>query len=342
MRNNLEVKTGKTKKTPWLIAVIFVVLLMTSWQIISKQQLLPVDPSDSTKIEVHIAENSSAAQVADILKAKDLIRSKRAFLKYCAQKHLDAQLKAGVYDLSRSQTVQSISLQLAEGKGMKNSFTIPEGYTLQQISDLLVREKLVSREDWENALQDDYDYDFLPRQGNNRLEGFLFPDTYSVAEQATAHAIINNMLANFDRHWTKEFTSTASQRHMSVQEIVTVASLIEKEARVAGERKRIAGVIYNRLNIGMPLQIDATILYSLGLHKEKINNQDLQVDSPYNTYRHKGLPPGPIACPGLASIEAALQPENHNYYYYVAKGDGSHYFSKTFAEHEQARQKYQQ
>lgn len=338
----LEVKHKKPRWIPLLLALISLVLMLFSWQVLSRNQYMPVDPQDQTQIEVHIPGNTTAVEVAKILKEKDLIRSEKAFLKYCARENLDSQLKAGVYGLSRSQTLQDISRQIAEGKGMSNPFTIPEGYTLKQIGDLLIEKDMVSRQDWQEALQDEYNYDFLPATGGgDRLEGFLFPDTYSAAEHTTAHEIIDNMLANFARHWDKDFTDLARQRQMSVQEVVVVASLIEKEARVAAERTRIAGVIYNRLKIGMPLQIDATILYSLGQHKEQINNRDLQVDSPYNTYRHTGLPPGPIACPGLASIKAALDPESHGYYYYVAKGDGSHYFSKTFAEHEQARQKYQ-
>ncbi len=338
----LEVKKGKPRWIPLFLSLLFLILLVFGWQAITRLQYLPVDAQDRSQIEVHIPENSSAVEVAQILKEKDLIRSERAFLRYCVQEHFDSQLKAGVYRLSRSQSLQAISQYLVEGKGVMNSFTIPEGYTLQQIGDLLIRENIVNQEYWQQALRDEYNYDFLPANGDEKyLEGFLFPDTYAVAEQATAHEIIDDMLSNFASHWTTKYDQAAQQRQISVKETIIIASLIEKEAQVPAERKRIAGVIYNRLDLGMPLQIDATILYSLGQHKEQISNQDLQVNSPYNTYRHTGLPPGPIACPGTASIEAALYPESHPYYYYVAKGDGSHYFSKTFAEHETAIIKYQ-
>lgn len=338
----LQMKPQKSKRIPLWLAVLALLLLIFGWQAIAKNSYLPVDPQDKSPVQVRIPDNSNAGQVARILKDNDLIRSERTFVKYCARENLDSRLKAGVYGFSRSQTLQEISIQIAEGKGMSNVFTIPEGFTLQQIGDLLVKKGLVSADEWQSALLDEYDYDFLPARGSKtRLEGFLFPDTYSAAEKTSAHEIVDRMLANFNRHWDQECTKLARQRQMSVGEVVIVASLIEKEARVPSERTRIAGVIYNRLKIGMPLQIDATVLYSLGQHKEWVSNKDLQVDSPYNTYRHTGLPPGPIACPGLASIKAALNPETHGYYYYVAKGDGSHHFSKTFAEHEQARQKYQ-
>lgn len=338
----LQVIPPKTRRIPLLLALIALLLLIFSWQFISQKSYLPVDSQDKSQIQVRIPENSNASDVARILKDNDLIRHERTFVKYCVRENLDSRLKAGVYNLSRSQSLQEIGIQIAEGKGMSNAFTIPEGFTLQQIGELLIEKELVSAQDWQEALLDEYDYDFLPARGSKvRLEGFLFPDTYSAAEKTSAHEIIDHMLANFNRHWDKECIELARQRQMSVGEVVIVASLIEKEAQFPSERARIAGVIYNRLKIGMPLQIDATVLYSLGQHKEWVSNKDLQVNSPYNTYRNTGLPPGAIACPGLASIKAALNPETHGYYYYVAKGDGSHYFSKTFAEHEKARQKYQ-
>ncbi len=336
------VKHLRPKLVPTLMTIMFIVLLFIGWQIITRNLYLPVNPDDKSRIELRIPPSSTAVQVAQILKENDLIRSERAFLNYCQDKKLDAQLKAGLYSLSRSQSVQDISQQLAAGETVQNNFTIPEGYTLQQIGQLLVARKLVSQEEWQAALLDDYKYDFLPEQSSQaRLEGYLFPDTYQVTEDNNAHEIIDHMLSNFASHWDREFAEMARARGTGIREAIIVASLIEKEARVPAERKRIAGVIYNRLAIGMPLQIDATILYSLGEHKEQISYQDLKVNSPYNTYLHPGLPIGPIACPGTASMQAALNPEKHAFYYYVSQGNGSHYFSKTYAEHQNAIIKYQ-
>lgn len=337
-----EVKHRRSRLLQLLLVIAFAVLLMIGWQMINRNQWLPVDAADKSRIELRIPPASTAADAARLLKEHDLIRSESAFLRYLKKEKLDAQLKAGLYSLSRSQSVQEISRQLAAGDTVKSSFTIPEGYTVKQIGELLVKDKVVSREDWEKALQDDYDYDFLPAQGGEkRFEGYLFPDTYQVAEDSSAHEIINGMLKNFKSRWDSEFAQLAKDKGKTIKEAVIVASLVEKEAQVPSERKRIAGVIYNRLAIGMPLQIDATVLYSLGKHKEQITYADLKYDSPYNTYVYAGLPVGPIASPGTASIEAALSPEKHGYYYYVAKGDGSHYFSKTYAEHNTAIMKYQ-
>lgn len=337
-----EVKRLPPKLVPTLTAIIFIVLLLIGWQSISRNQYLPVNPDDKSRIELQIPPNSTAVQVAHILKENDLIRSERAFLKYCRDSKLDAQLKAGVYRLSPAQDLYDIVRQLAAGETMQNTFTVPEGYTLEQIGTLLVERKIISQADWQEALQDNYTYDFLPEQANQaRLEGYLFPDTYEITEDITAHEIIDNMLSNFADHWNREFAELARTKDREASEIIIVASLIEKEAQVAKERNRIAGVIYNRLAIGMPLQIDATVLYSLGEHKEQISYQDLKVNSPYNTYLHPGLPIGPIANPGTESIKAALNPEKHSFYYYVAQGNGSHYFSKTYAEHQDAIKKYQ-
>lgn len=337
----LELKQAKSKARIVLLGIVFLALLLLGGQILIRQQYQPVDASDKTRLEFRIPEGSNARDVASLLKKKDLIRSEKAFLSYCRRNNLDVRIKAGSFSLSRSMSLQEISNQLAEGKGLQNTITIPEGYTAKQIGELLLAKKNISETDWQAALQDDYNYDFLPpKTQSNRLEGYLYPDTYVLAEHADAHAIIEQMLTNFETHWNKNFAQLAKSKNKNQHDIIIIASLIESEAQRADERKRIAGVIYNRLSIDMPLQIDATVLYSLGVHKDKVDYKDLQVDSPYNTYRHTGLPAGPIACPGSASIAAALQPEKNDYYYYVSRGDGSHHFSKTYAEHQAAIKKY--
>jgi UPF0755 protein len=232
-----------------------------------------------------------------------------------------------------------------KGRRIKQGITVDaqvSDFRPQQIGGLLVSHKICTLAQWNAALEKEYEYDFLQNiaAGPHCLEGFLFPDTYSLPEDVSAEQVINLMLKNFEKVWNQEFAGTASQKNMSVYKTVTIASMVEREARVNSERKTIAGVIYNRLNQNMPLQIDATVVYALGGHKDVVTYADLEVNSPYNTYKYAGLPPGPISCPGKASLNAALNPEKHSYYYYLAKGDGSHYFSKTYDEHLQAKQKY--
>lgn len=327
------------------LGLVFLLLLLTvaaAWLFMYRQGR-PMDPNDQVMIEVRIPQYSTAHNVAAILIEKGLIRDERLFLAYCYWQGHEKDLQAGLYDFSKSQALDQIIQQLVEGKVKQMSFTIPEGYTVRQISELLVKNGICSQEQWQAALQSNYDYPFLQSGLNDRekrLEGYLYPDTYTFEDGTGAEAIINMMLTRFARVWDDNFESQAKARQLQVGRVITVASLIEREAMVAEERKRIAGVIYNRLQKGMPLQIDASVIYALGEHRETVTYHDLEIDSPYNTYKRAGLPPGPIASPGRAAIEAAVNPELHNYYYYVAKGDGSHQFSATYLEHLEAVRKY--
>jgi UPF0755 protein len=329
------------KLTAAALAVLF--LIVTSLvQLNYIRQLQPMVPGEKKQIAVTIPESSNARQIAVLLEQKKLVRSQSAFLTYARRKHLDGQLKAGNYRLSRSQSVPEIVQIIAAGKVALNTITIPEGYTVAQIGELLVNRHICTAEQWTAALQKDYNYDFLQKapSGPHHLEGFLYPDTYSIPDRVTAEQIIDLMLKNFDKVWTQYFKDQASAKKADAYQTVVIASMIEREAQLSSERKIIAGVIYNRMNSNMPLQIDATVVYALGRQTDLVTYKDLEIDSPYNTYKYAGLPPGPISCPGKASLEAALNPGKHSFYYYVAKGDGSHQFSSTYAEHLQAKQKY--
>lgn len=339
-----EIKLKKSKSiTAAAAALAFLVIIALSlFQLNYNRQMLPVDPEDKTQIDVVIPANSSARQIAAALKTNNLIRNESIFLTHARRTHQDSRLKAGHYRFSPSQSVQEITAIIAAGKVVTNTLTIPEGFTVQQVGELLVIQKFCTPEEWKAALQKDYNYDFLPKGlvGERRLEGFLFPDTYSLPVDTSPEQVIELMLKNFDSLWKKDFAGQAQKQNMDVHRTVIIASMVEREAMRDAERKTIAGVIYNRLQKNMPLQIDATVVYALGVHRDIVTNKDLQVNSPYNTYKYAGLPPGPISCPGKASIAAALNPQKHSYFYYLSKGDGSHYFSRTYAEHLQAKKKY--
>jgi conserved hypothetical protein, YceG family len=337
----LEMKRIRPKQIA-LGLVFLLCLVVSGWQYLA-HQCLPMEPSNTSLVEVRLPESSSARQVAAVLKQNGLIRNESVFLGYLYQKGIEKQLKAGLYAFSKSQSLPELVSQIAQGKVKTTSFTVPEGYTVHQIGELLVSRQLCTQQQWDEALQANYNYDFLLAgvpADEKRLEGFLFPDTYNIDDQTSAQDIINMMLQRFSDLWNSEYASVADSRQLKVRNVIIIASMVEREAQVAGERPVIAGVIYNRLNKGMPLQIDATVLYCLGQHQATVTYQDLEINSPYNTYKYYGLPPGPIASPGRAAIEAALNPENNHYYYYVAKGDGSHYFSSTYAEHLEAKRKY--
>ncbi|MGE5396562.1 MAG: endolytic transglycosylase MltG [Chitinophagales bacterium] len=321
---------------------IFLIFMAGLITIQAKSYFTPVNPSDSTIREIEIPQNSSTAEVASILRNQGIIKNQEIFILYCRINGYDARLKAGLYNFRRNQSLAEIVDDLVAGRIVTDTVTIPEGLTLEDIGKVLENQGFCSQEQWKDALVGDYDYSFLKDipQRENRLEGFLYPDTYRIRKGSTAEEIIDIMLKRFMQVWDEKFADKARSQNMTLYQVITVASMVEREALFNSERARIVGVMYNRLRAGMPLQVDATVLYSLGIHKERVTYKDLEVDSPYNTYRITGLPPGPIASPGASSISAVLSPEKNNYYYYVAMSNGYHYFSRTYAEHLRAKNKY--
>lgn len=254
-----------------------------------------------------------------------------------------SRLRHGEYALSPAQGALEIVRIIARGESIQHRVTIPEGYTVLQIAQALGDAGLVDRERFvalalrggksisHPALRD------LPSES---LEGYLFPDTYQFTRGWGEEVVLGQFLDRFEERVGPDLRAAASARGLSLHQLLTVASMIEREARLPDERRVISGVIHNRLRLGMRLEIDATVLYALGEHKPVVTARDLEVDSPYNTYRHQGLPPGPIANPGLASIAAAANPADVPYLYYVLKPDGSHHFSRTLPEHLQAVRRY--
>jgi UPF0755 protein len=224
-------------------------------------------------------------------------------------------------------------------------FTIPEGFELRQIADRLEADGLVNKDKFYAAVKEsDLDYAFLKGIPNreNKLEGYLFPDTYEVFKNATEQDIINKMLGRFDQVFTEEYRQRARELNMSLDQVITLASIIEREAKLDKERKIISAVFHNRLNKKMKLESCATVQYLLKEQKSVLTYKDLEVDSPYNTYIYAGLPKGPIASPGVESIEAALYPDKVDFLFFFATKDGSHIFSKTYQEHLNAQNKIKQ
>lgn len=319
-------------------ALMAVVLSIFAWL-----QWIPPQATGET-VSFEIPKGASTAQIASILAEKNLIRSEILFRAAVLLGGQSADLKAGTYELPRGSSIPEILDAIGQGKVKPNTvrFTIPEGYTLEQIADALAKKGLADRERFlREADTGTFDYGFfrdIPQTPGmrHRLEGYLFPDTYEIKKGATEREIVDVMLKRFDQVVTPEMRSSFKAKGLSLHEAVTIASLVEREARVAKERPVIAGVIFNRLMQDPPmlLQIDATVQYAVG-QKEELLLKDLEIDSPYNTYKRKGLPPGPIAAPGRDSLNAAAFPDRHEYLFYVTKKDGSgeHYFAKTLDEH---------
>lgn len=337
--NKVETK-GKSK---FFILVIVLIFLFISASFYYQSLFKPVSTRASEEVVVNIPSGYSTHQIAKLLKEKNLIKNDWFFVWRAKILKADGKLKAGKYLLSQNMTVDQIIEKIAAGKSEMDVFkvTIPEGYTVKDIAKKLAQIGLVDEKKFlEVAQNGDFEYSFLkniPRDRPNRLEGYLFPDTYFIPVNADEKEIINMMLKRFEEVYNTVIKDNAQRMGMTPDEIVIVASIVEKEAVLDRERPIIAGVIYNRLKKKMKLELCPTVEYALGTHKEVLSYQDLKVDSPYNTYEHYGLPIGPICNPGLKSIEAALNPSKHDYYYFVARGDGTHIFSRTYQEHLKAQ-----
>jgi UPF0755 protein len=244
----------------------------------------------------------------------------------------DRNIKPGTYLLKHGTPWKDIVSALNGGHGLVNTITIPEGYSLSQITPLLARTLKVPADSVEAAVRDTA---LLARLDipNKTVEGYVFPDTYAFPLGTTARQAVREMVYAFERRWRPDWDSSLVELKINRNDLVTMASIVEREARLPEERPVIAAVYYNRLRRGMLLQADPTIQYALGHHVGRVLYKDLAIESPYNTYIHKGLPPGPVASPGVASLAAAANPANVPYLYFVASKDGHHEFRMTLDEH---------
>lgn len=291
-------------------------------------------PQSSESIHVVVESGMGTTTIAQMLEDNGIIENALVFKLKSKFNNYDGKYQAGSFDLSPSMPMEVIMASLLDGKKETTRFTIPEGYTLKQTAQKLSNEGLIDEEEFMRQLEaGDFDYRFLEglKGGKNRLEGFLFPDTYEIFVDSSEYDIIDKMLSGFNLVFTDEYYERASEMNLSVQEVVTIASLIEEETRTADERKLVASVVYNRLDIGMNLRFCSTVLYALGEQKARLLYKDLEIDSPYNTYKNAGLPPGPISSPGKSCLDAALYPAETDYLYFVLKGDGTgeHHFAEN-------------
>lgn len=288
---------------------------------------------------VFIPPGTSFKDVANLLKQEGIIKSKIGFTLEAYRLGVVGSLKAGEYELDPDDPPAEILRTLAEGRVVTYFVTVPEGYNVYEIARLLDKAGLCPRDEFLRLVKDKK---FLARLNlpGPTAEGFLFPDTYAFSKGLSCQAIIATMVKRFWEVW-REFAPRAQELGLSVKEVVTLASIVEKEAVLPRERPLIAGVFWNRLKKGMPLQADPTVRYATKKFYRRLRKRDLRVRNPYNTYLYRGLPPGPICNPGRDSLRAVLYPAKTKYLYFVAKGDGSHHFSRTLAEHERAVDLYQ-
>ncbi|MDP2871781.1 MAG: endolytic transglycosylase MltG [Bacillota bacterium] len=319
----------------------FVVLALVIAFGVYRMALAPVRPGSADSEIVAVPYGHSTTQIADLLETKGLIRSARAFRRWTVVSGTSGSLHAGEYTISYGMSTPQIVARMARGQVVLHPITIPEGYNAAQIAALLEQRGFADQARFHEALRSAANSGLLPAgfassrpaQVRFPLEGYLFPDTYHVYRGITEGELVRIMVGRFKAAMSPALEERARELKLTPSQVITLASIIEREARAPEERPVISGVFHNRLRIGMKLDADPTVRYAMPDPTRPITSKELAIDSPYNTYVNAGLPPGPICSPGLASIEAALYPAQVNYLYFVAKPDGTHAFSRTFAEH---------
>ena len=284
-------------------------------------------------VSVVIEEGESASQIAAKLHDKGVVTSATLFRFLVWLQGREGDFKPGYYVFYTGMHYGEVFAMLEAGPDYEVRLTIPEGLTVEQTADRVAGAVAISAADFTAAaMSGDYGVDIIPAENQGNLEGFLFPKTYELTAEVTAREIVQMLLNQFSMETSGLDWSQADRLGVTPYQAVIIASLIEREAVLDDERPLVAAVVYNRLGLDMPLQIDATVQYALPEWKDVLTYEDLETPSPYNTYLNKGLPPAPICSPGLASIRAALNPADVDYLYYVATGDGGHFFTADYNE----------
>ncbi|REJ21412.1 MAG: endolytic transglycosylase MltG [Bacillaceae bacterium] len=346
------------RKTVLTVLIAFVVIfagVIGGGYLYVRSALKPVDPDNKEPVKVQIPIGSSVSQIASILEKNDIIKSAIVFKYYVKFKN-ESGFQAGSYQFNQSMTIQEIVERLKKGELMGEAaikLTIPEGLQLSEIADIIAKHTPYSKKEIMNQLtnqqfikqmQKKYPNTITDDIFNGRikyaLEGYLYPATYSFYEESPPLSeIIETMIKKTDEMLVP-YRNKMKELSLSTHQFLTLASLVEEEATEKADREKIASVFYNRLEKNMPLQTDPTVLYSLGKHKERVYYKDLEVNSPYNTYKNKGLPPGPIANAGKQSLDAVANPADTNYFYFLATKEGEVIFTKTLDEHNKEKAKH--
>lgn len=329
------------------VAALIVLLVAGGWFVLEQRSV----SSDTDTRLIEITPGQSVRSIAATLRTAWLIRSADAFVLYAFLRGVSGTLQAGTYSLSPALSLSAIVNGIASGKAVSNEtiIVIPEGWNSQEIGLYLEQKGLFPATDWNAAVATADIRSLLPdasfsvvsdKPATANLEGYLFPDTYRVYKRSTPAAIIGRMLANAQAKIGGELEAAMRSQGRTVFDVLTLSSIIEKEVKLEPDRRLAADVFFKRLRDGMPLQADATLTYILHKSSQELTADDLRFDSPYNTYRYRGLPPGPIGNPGLASIHATVFPELNPYYYFLTTPDGATVFSATLEEHNASRAKY--
>ncbi|KAB7667272.1 endolytic transglycosylase MltG [Bacillus sp. B1-b2] len=335
--------------------LLLVAIIGVSGYLYIHSSLKPVDPNSDKEVVVDIPIGSGVTTIAQTLEDNGIVKNAKVFKYYVKFKN-ETDFMAGEYHMTPSMTMEEIIDSLKTGKIMQEpvfTLAIPEGKQLREIADIIAEKTKQNPEDIWNQLNDEafiqqlmgkypdiITTDIWAKNIKYPLEGYLFPATYSYYEENPSLESIVAVMLDKTQSVISAYQTDIERDQLTVHQFLTLSSLIEEEATENVDRKKIASVFYNRIAEGMPLQTDPTVLYALGEHKDRVLYKDLEVDSPYNTYKNVGLPPGPIANAGTDSMEAALHPDETEYLYFLAAKDGTVYFSKSLNEHNELKAKY--
>ncbi len=327
------------KQVTLLIVLIFLINSIILWQDI----YLPLNPN-SNKVVSFVAEKGwGAKEISVVLKKQGLIRHSSIFRTYVLFHGLSKKLQAGQYELSSSMSISKIAKKISDGEIIKEKLTILEGWDLKDIGQYFENQGVCSQKEFIDLTKKDFSdgLDFLKDKPKDlNLEGYFFPDTYEVIPGTAPEDIIKKILSNFNEKLTLELREEITRQKKTIFEIITMASMIEKEVKTLADKKIVSGILWKRLEIGMSLQVDSTINYITGKNDPGASLSDIVIDSPYNTYKYYGLPLGPISNPGLDSILAAIYPQKTDYLYYLSGRDGKTIFNKTYKKHNAAKAEY--
>lgn len=321
-----------------IISLTLILLLIPSVCLVYFNYFIP---SNTNKVIIEIPQGMGLREIAAKLEEFGVVKSDKIFILAVIMKGKRSRLQAGEYEFSLGESMSNVIKKIVCGDVVVRKITIPEGLNIYEIADLLETKGVISGKEFiEKATSADLATELVGKPLTS-VEGYLFPETYYYKKGVTAEELIKMMTSRFKRVWN----SLKIQRDgidLSDQEILTLASIIEKETGDPSERNMISEVFHNRLKLGMRLESDPTVIYALGNSFDgDLTREKLKMTSDYNTYQISGLPPGPIANPGKASLEAALNPTNFNYLYFVSKGEGTHEFSTNYRDHLKAVHKYQ-
>ena len=304
-------------------SILFLIIVITGFVLAI---YLPKAPLSEKQVIFEIEKGEGSKDIAVNLEKEGLINWGPIFRLYVLLTKVSGKLQAGNYSLSPSMSIPEIAEKIAKGDVIKEEITIIEGWNLRDIGWYFENKGMFQAEEF---------YDEMAE-----LEGYLFPDTYQIIKNATLEEIVKKMTDNFDEKLQQELKDEIEKQGKTIFGIITMASLIEKEVRTKEDKELVSGILWKRLESGVPLQVDATIVYITKNKTVKISKQDTEIDSPYNTYKYAGLPIGPICNPGLESIKAAIYPKTSSYWYYLSTPEGETIFSRTLEEHNIAKAKY--